>query len=670
MGNTILDSILKNTIWILAGILAGVVVSLMIISGSGSLNQFYDGGAVYDVLSYHRTNDAAGAFYDTNAGVYTVTEQEAYIFCELSGMEKDWNYIILDLSGMQGAQIQGTAEYFDLNGNLVKTQDVTLREGRNTIEADAVYSRMQIWINQQAGVTFSIDKMQFREKLVDFSWKTFAAITGIVFVVYLLLTGLIRRYIHVKWDWYGIWDFLQGLYILAGEKMGRYIGKLDGKIRSRLRTVLFLFQIIYMQIIQNLGLYETNAHYKLQMLVCSVVVCLAAALCYEGNLERKNWKNRLTGVFTALWVMACISDFIIAKRYSFLGYIMFFVIGFFYFMWNNMADRRQILTDFIHAVIISFVLTSLFCFVCRPWTPGQRYLGSYYNPGMYAMYVLFVFIALLGMIDRKINTDKKVSAALIAEIAAGVLALALLWKTQSSSGIIPAVLVIGIFGFKEMILSGSKRTCLRGIACIAVMAALVLPVFAGTEWALINLPQKLNTQVYFPKDGWFTSADSMPGTLTVYAQESTLKQNRIIRKLSSLSSLEEFTTARNFYWLGYLREMNLLGHNNKVNLWGGNRWPHNGVIAIMYRYGVFAVIPYVFMLLIYLWRSWKYMIRKKEYGYFLFASAAASMILILMENLELPFLFLCWTTMYLTMGIHFMQDESDEQKSEGKKCRA
>lgn len=181
MGNTILDNILKNTIWILAGILAGVVVSLMIISGSGSLNQFYDGGAVYDVLSYHRTNDAAGAFYDTNIGVYTVTEQEAYIFCELSGMEKDWNYIILDLSGMQGAQIQGTAEYFDLNGNLVKTQDVTLREGRNTIEADAVYSRMQIWINQQAGVTFSIDKMQFREKLVDFSWKTFAAITGIVF---------------------------------------------------------------------------------------------------------------------------------------------------------------------------------------------------------------------------------------------------------------------------------------------------------------------------------------------------------------------------------------------------------------------------------------------------------------------------------------------------------
>ena len=657
-------------IWILAGILAGVVVSLMIISGSGSINQFYDGGAVYDVLSYHRTNDAVGAVYDTNADVYTVTEPEAYIFCELSGMEKDWNYIILDLSGMNVTEIYGTAEYYNLKGELVKTQDVTLCEGRNTIEADTGYSLMKICINQQAGVTFSIDKMQFREKLIDFSWKKFLGITAVIFVIYLLVTGLLHRYIPMKWEWYVIWDFLQGLYILVGEKAGRYTGRLKEKTRSRLRTGLFLFQIIYMQVVMNLGLYETNTHYKLQMLVCSVVVWLVAALCYEGKLERKNWKNRLTGVFTALWVMACISDFIIAKRYSFLGYIMFLVIGFFYFMWNNMADRRQILIDFIHAVSISFVLTSLFCFVCRPWTPGQRYLGSYYNPGMYAMYVLFVFIALLGMIDRRINTDKKVSVAMIAEIAASVLALALLWKTQSSSGIIPAVLVIGIFGFKEMILSGSKRTCLRGIACLVVMAALVLPVFAGTEWALTNLPQKLNTQVYFPKDGWFTSADIMPGTLTVYAQESTLKQNRIIRKLSSLNSLEEFTTARNFYWLGYLRELNLLGHNNKVNLWGSNRWPHNGVIAIMYRYGVFAVIPYVFMLLIYLWRSWKYMVRKKEYGYFLFASASASMILILMENLELPFLFLCWTTMYLTLGIHFMQDESDEQKSEGKKCRA
>ena len=106
MGNTILDNILKNTIWILAGILAGVVVSLMIISGSGSLNQFYDGGAVYDVLSYHRTNDAAGAFYDTNAGVYTVTEQEAYIFfcSSLPWLRNTGHYRASDFPDSRGLQ--------------------------------------------------------------------------------------------------------------------------------------------------------------------------------------------------------------------------------------------------------------------------------------------------------------------------------------------------------------------------------------------------------------------------------------------------------------------------------------------------------------------------------------------------------------------------------------
>ncbi len=49
----------------------------------------------------------------------------------------------------------------------------------------------------------------------------------------------------------------------------------------------------------------------------------------------------------------------------------------------------------------------------------------------------------------------------------------------------------------------------------------------------------------------------------------------------------------------------------------------------------------------------------------------AAFILILMENLELPFLFLCWMGMYLMMGIYFEQDGESNGNAgiEKRKCR-
>ena len=163
-----------------------------------------------------------------------------------------------------------------------------------------------------------------------------------------------------------------------------------------------------------------------------------------------------------------------------------------------------------------------------------------------------------------------------------------------------------------------------------------------------------------------SSSQMFPEPTHVYAAEAGdtekkgVMNNRIIQKLFGKQSFEKFTSRRNLYWAGYVRELNLLGNRNKVNLWGVNRWPHNGFIAIMYRYGIFAGIPYTIMVFANLFFAWKYMItQKNRYGYFLFTGMLAALVLILMENLELPFLFLCWLNMYLMMGTYFAQEEKD-----------
>ena len=59
----------KWSIWLAIGVTFGLVLAFMAISGSKSLNQFYDGGQVYDILVSHRNGDAWGMTYDGNTGV-------------------------------------------------------------------------------------------------------------------------------------------------------------------------------------------------------------------------------------------------------------------------------------------------------------------------------------------------------------------------------------------------------------------------------------------------------------------------------------------------------------------------------------------------------------------------------------------------------------------------
>lgn len=666
------NRLFKWSIWFAIGVTFGLVFAFMAISGSKSLNQFYDGGKVYDILAAYRNGDAWGMTYDGNTGAFTVTESQAAKICYLSDTEAEWDYSIFELSKLNKESIPCVFDYFNVAGESVYSQDVLLTEGENIIQTEGItYSGVNIWFNEQVGTTISFDKIQFREKIVNFEVGKFLLVFAASFAIYAAITvffsQLAKCYGKKIYDWYGIIDWLQGLYMLVGERMGRITDRIGAKNRGRLRIGLFLFLILYMQIALDLHMYETDRYYKIQMLVCSVAVLAIGVLCREGELVRVNWRNKLVGAWTALWIMACISDFFVEKRYSFSGYIMFFVIGFFCFMWNNMERKETIIQEFIVAIMISFVITTIFCFLCRPWVEGTRYLGSYYRPGMYGMYILYVWTALLGHIDYRLNHNKKLFPLILPEATGLALAGMLLWKTQASSGVLPAALVAAIFVFKQLFFPGDRSARKKSFLVIMTTIVIAVPVCAGGEWGLKNIPHIFDTEVYIEDDEVFTAAqiETPFSPVTVYAAESEGESSgsRILKKLFEDHSLEGFTSARNFYWAGYLREMNLLGNENKVVLWGENRWPHSGFIAMMYRYGVFAVIPYTIMVSVNLFYAWKYMLRnRKKYGFFVFAVMAAAFVLILMENLELPFLYLCWLGMYFMMGAYFVQEEGKEQR--------
>lgn len=665
----------QRFIWLCTGIAFAIIFMLMDISGSKSFVDFYDGGAVYDVTPFHRTGDAFGMEYRPAEGRFVVLEQEAYKYCLLSETEKEWDYLRMEISAVEPSPILAQIDYQNLSGDTVFTQEVRLYEGENELQTDGVsYAGIYIWIRNQAGAGISFDQMQFREKKLEVDLQRSFAVWLAAMTVYIAVTLSVKKlWKHLRKkspDWYVWIEFLQGFYQIVGECFGKKVMRISEKNRSRIRTGILLFQILYMQVVMDLGMYESNRYYKVQILVGTLLVFALGVLCYEGKkLERVNWRNPLVWSWTVLWFLACVSDFFVGKRYIFMGYIMFFSIGFFVFVWNHMKRREQIVREFIRAVLFSFIFTGVFCFVCRPMTEGMRYLGSYYRPGMFAMYVLFVWIALLGDIEHRLR-GRGISPLVFVEAAALPLAGYFLWRTQSSSGVLPAVFSAVFFVFYQFVVSKSSKIKKKTVLVLLTISVLTAPVIMASHWGLTNLPHLLGTEVVMDPDREFmTSAGAFLETTPVYgAQQSEVQESketgamieksRILKKLFAHQSLESLTSNRNLYWVGYLRETNLTGHSGKTALWGENRWPHSGFLATMHRYGIFSVIPYTVMVFVNLFFTWKYMAdRKKQYGYFLFASAISAFVLILIENLELPFLYLCWMAMYLLMGMNFESEE-------------
>ena len=74
-----------------------------------------------------------------------------------------------------------------------------------------------------------------------------------------------------------------------------------------------------------------------------------------------------------------------------------------------------------------------------------------------------------------------------------------------------------------------------------------------------------------------------------------------------------------------------------------------------YRYGVFILLPYSLLLLGCLYRAWK------ERGYLMLAVTVAFGIVMLTQNIELPFAQPLWMIFYLGMGSWFVSEKEEQE---------
>lgn len=661
---------IRFIVWAMFGMITSMIISCMLLVGSINIDKFYDVGECYDYYSSYIRSSGQNVLYDYTTHVFTITAENPCNTVILKTEPKAWKYMYFTVTETgKKENINAQINFYSETGEMIASQNISLYMGENEllVPEDISFNKMIITYDMEVGDIYGIDNIEFMERKKPFTMSLFGKISTLMFLAYVILSGIISAvvkvyHIHFQVDWYAPIELLQKLFCIVGNQCGKYVLHIEEKKRKNIRTLLFVGLFLYMQVAKNLGWYHTKSTYNYQLVVAAVFIVLIALLCYEKKTQLCNWKNPLAGAWFALWTMACISDFLVPKRYAWVGYIMIFAMGFLFFMWNNMKDKMRLVKNLVDAVLLVYVVDIVFCFFCRPEKDGIRYAGVYFNSITFGADLAIVCIIWIYIIDCKLEKEKKIYQ-FIPTLIWGNIAVSFLWKTQSASGLYVLPICIAIFLLQQI---KARRKPIKILMLAGMCVVLFIPTYLGTDWCLHNLSYRCNTVIQFEKD-YAMEKEKYKSifTQTVYASEtgieSTIGKNHAIDKMFE-GSLTEVLSGRDYFWKAYFRETNLFGHESKgLTLWGQiSAKPHSGFLMILYRYGVYVMIPYMMMIGINLIKTWKSFNKGERGGLLIVLITVSVCMRLLIENVEYAFLGLDWFLLYLLMGKQFMGNMAEE----------
>ena len=157
--------------------------------------------------------------------------------------------------------------------------------------------------------------------------------------------------------------------------------KNTGWYQKRKEVQIFLFTLLFLLQYAALtsGIYAKADYYNYCVLVCCIIL-LVITVFFIGDRAENKIKNRQSNwVWTAFWLVTCISDMLVDKYYQYTGWVMLIVIGFFLYWWRQMQHPGQLVLNMISGLRIAFLFIAAYSFVYRQSMAG------------YAVLMVFVF---------------------------------------------------------------------------------------------------------------------------------------------------------------------------------------------------------------------------------------------------------------------------------------
>lgn len=644
----------------LIGLIFSVICFSIILTGEFSLTDpFYNCGEVYEIRE-----DVYKAFvvqdkgYQENSGKITL-EQGGYTYnLPLESSTAKWKYLCITLDDINNSSLEVTVFYRKQIDNMIEqeyTTEAKMEEGVNLLDIpDEEFNIVFIEFTGENGTSFSVEKIELREKEPYSDFYSTFALLPLIFLGYMIISTLILRFIKrtgKKWNVYSWIEVLQGVYILFARQFEFMSNILSEPKRRYIRRLGFLCMFLYSVFVEITGIYYDKLKYHLA--VYGILLLIITIVSLESTITKKNWNHPLVWGWFAFGLMMCVSDFLIPKELRYWGYVLLLVIGFYNFVWNQMRDPSELLWDFVWAVHVFLGIIVLFCLLFRPELETVRYSGISKNSSVFALYLGPIAAVVLGCLDHEIRFRRrwKYMLGLVIE---GCVVLTLLWKSQSAGPLlwIAGLSFIWIFRIFRYLRSLHKRRVLAAIMLALVLC--IVPVYGGITWGLQNIPQMVGNELIFKGE---TPVAKTSYGMVVQAADigERLKSTRLGQKFSS-ASVSGILSGRNYYYKTYLRNMNLVGHKDRPVMWGHRRQPHNAVLGIAYNYGVFTAVPYLIMLIAVVERTFRYSRRKGQLASVPFYVCTFSILASMADNVEQPFVWLPWMGLYLLMGIVFKEE--------------
>ncbi|MFR6257154.1 MAG: O-antigen ligase family protein [Anaerovoracaceae bacterium] len=639
----------KILAYILAVLFLSAACGLAAVSGSHSLTKTYNSGEICDISNGIMSIDIDPLSEDNYFWVSTL--EDAF----------QWNYMYIDISDadFQSAdfQIQGYNEGTPAGD----AEKYRISTGYNEIKlSGAAFDTVKIEVIGEEPVTFSTKFIQFRENKFFFSLSRYLGFVGIFASVFIFISGLIILFIrkrNLKIDWYGPIDFLQDIYLSLGNRFLKISLKVPYKVKHILRITALIVWMFWIMFIYNIGKYMLTAYFKYNVLIFCVIMFLIAVSLIEKPLEKKDWNKPLVHAWLWLSILMCISEFFIIKRFCMIGYVNLTVFGFYYFVWNNLEDRERIVNEIITSFKIAFLISLCFTLTCRPRDEMGGLIGHTWNPNIYGIFCAIVLMAFLASIKKNFIYRKN-KIHLIFNIMGAIISLSFVLLAGSRAGMVIAVpgmmfFLIEYISFVRKGLVGK----VKGIAGLFVFAGVFYAVHVFLSWATVNLPL---VQVVFSWDSSIPN-ESLKSVISV-GMETPAFQNIMYNE-----NARAFLTGRNLYWAEYLRSINFLGHEYYPVMWGGARYPHNGILGIIYRYGILTAVPYIIMFLNVCTESFKMYFNERKKGsssFYIWICALGISFCMLVENFERPFLATEWLWWYWMLGFLFVKEKRDKLKGD------
>lgn len=670
-------SVFGKIVIFLISFICAASTSVMLLCGKINLDCFYDVGEVYEELCNYLWINGQGWQCD-GSGQVRITSSSASYVVALRHKEFPWRYIKVTLDQLNVPEVRWRLTFMDHNGNAVGERSCSLKEGVNLVQIETgKFRSIQIEMEGQNGSSFLFKKFMLYENAPVFQTKTFILYFFICFLIYLIGISLLGELVY-KWkkqkNLYALVDILQSGYLYLAEKLMKKFPGLAGltsRMRNRVRTGMFFFMFLLMTITEGTLNYK-GVGYRYLLLICSLILFVIAVISLEGEVKKRNWNNPIVGCWVILWLIACISDLIVYKSFHYTGYMMLTIMGFLFFVWGNMEQPGALVKNMQKAVAYSFLPAYGYCVIFGPVVQGPRYAGIHINPIPFAIYLVLVLIAYFAEMIERIN--EKWNWKDLYCIVAALLAIHFAWKTQSTFPLGTIVLVILFFiswGIRLTLQTGKRK--LWGY--IALAAVLFFPSGYVLDWQLQDGGQ-LQTS-YLEERQIFRaehlremqgihliqSTNDTPGTVTAQAAQAG-GENRVIEKILS-PNLERFTSGRTVFYKYYLRAMNLWGHAKSAKFWEDRHQAHNAVLMIAYRYGVFAAVPYILLMALFLKNAIAVLKKQPRLSewWFLCAISGAVGLMLLYDNLEQPFRWISWPLYFIGMGA-FFENKVEKQTTE------